>query len=136
MDVMQIAVSVALAVAAWIGKRHFDMSARLKGVEGLVLERDNQTPPLLRGYARETAVQELVVRLATTDELLKHGLPMIREDVRALMNGQRDLAVSLQGLHGDIKALTERSSAVLRTVDRHERFLEAERKPPSGGGPA
>ena len=52
------------------------------------------------------------------------AIPTIAADLRTLVGQNHELAVGLAEVGGDVKALRERTEAVLRTVDRHERFLE------------
>ena len=51
-------------------------------------------------------------------------LPELRIELKQLAHGQRDIAVGLEALRGDVKAMSERTGALLRTVERHERWLE------------
>ncbi len=46
-------------------------------------------------------------------------------DLRELVRQNSQLAVSVAQVGGDIKVMRERTDALLRTVDRHERFLFA-----------
>ena len=47
----------------------------------------------------------------------------IKSDVRQLTSSVSDVAVGVERLHGDVRALSARTDELLRTTARHEAFL-------------
>ncbi len=65
----------------------------------------------------------LIASIQSEMDAWTRAVPQIQDDLRTLAGGQRDVAVRIAELHGDVRALRERSDSVLRTVARHEQFL-------------
>lgn len=60
-----------------------------------------------------------VARLKAQSEVM----PRIEMDLRELDRGQRGVAIGVESVLGEIKAIRERTDMLLRQVDRHETFL-------------
>ena len=73
--------------------------------------------------AQISDVGQALARLGGRVDVIEKAIPAIAGDLRAVLTQVNGLAVGVAEVGGDVKALRERTDAVLRTVDRHERFL-------------